>query len=91
MEENNGRINEVKNPTMEELQKENTLIKQYLQNAAEKIDNLSKSWMIQRINWLFQIVDSKEFSTEFKVKAIDEIERYLYPKTQVNEENSKSE
>ena len=86
MEENNGRINEV-NPTMEELQKENTALKQYLQSASERINNLSNGWIAQRINWLFEIVKLEGFSTELKVRAIEDIENYLYPK----DEESKNE
>jgi len=90
MEENNGRtVNTVnENPTMEELQAENTQLKQYLNNAVNEIQQLRQAWLWKRMEFLFDMVKCNEFNAESKVKAVEEIENFLYPNPKELKENN---
>lgn len=90
MEENNGRINE-ENPTMEELQKENTQLKQVLRQYAQEIRQLRYALASRRADYLLRVVECKEFSAEFKVKAIEEIENFIYPQPEQTEQPENKE
>ena len=82
MEENNGRTVEPVNGnfTIEELkEKYDALLKEATSMYNEFIE-LRQTWALQRTVFLFEVVKNDCFSTEFKMKAVDEIEQFLYPK-----------
>jgi predicted nuclease with TOPRIM domain len=85
MERNNGRIEE-ENPTMEELQKENTQLKQVLRQAAQEIQQLKYALTLKRADYLLRVIECREFSAEFKVKAIEEFENFMYPQPEQTEQ-----
>lgn len=93
MEENNGRaIEHVNgNVNVEDLLKENTQLKKYLKQAVDEIQSLKQTWALQRANFLFKVVECNEFNSEFKVKAIEELEEFLYPKEEKDNNEPKNE
>lgn len=67
---------------------ENNLLKGKLKEAYKTIDILSDQRGIDRIKFLFAIVDSKSdnFTPEFVAKAVEEIEETMYPKEESKDE-----
>lgn len=88
METNNGgTVNPVNgNLTIEELKAENERLKSIIDRAVEEIRQCRYILSNKRAEFLFKVIDSKEFNTEFKMKAIEEIEEYLYPKSEEESE-----
>ena len=84
MEENNGRTVEPKgsefNDEMSKLNAENIQLKQLLKQAVEEIQQLRQAWLWKRIDVLLEIIKCESFNAEFKVRAIEEIEDFLYSK-----------
>lgn len=78
MEENNGR-------TMTE-NEEIKHLKNLLSESFAEVRQLKLFIMNKRLDYLFKALDCKEFSTDFKVKAAEEIENILYPKDTETEE-----
>ena len=88
METNNGgTVNPVNgNLTIEELKNENEKLKSIINRILEEVQQLKYVLASRRAEFLFRIIDSKEFNTEFKMKAIAEIEGFLYPKSEEESE-----
>ena len=95
MEENNGRTVEPVNgnQTMEQLKAENEQLKDIINKAVAEVQQLRQTWALKRAEFLFKVIDSKEFNTEFKMKAVEELMEFLYPTKDNSEEaiNNKGE
>ena len=90
-------MEEVKNETVENvdfqqenvrLNYENSILKKKVNEAYQQIQYLSDQRGIERIKFLFSIVENKSgnFSTEFVTKAVEEIEETMYPKEEKKDE-----
>lgn len=90
-------MEEVKNETVENvdfqqenvrLNYENSILKKKINEAYQQIQYLSDQRGIERIKFLFSIVENKSgnFSTEFVTKAVEEIEETMYPKEEKKDE-----
>lgn len=90
-------MEEVKNETVENvdfqqenvrLNYENSILKKKVNEAYQQIQYLSDQRGIERIKFLFSIVENKSgnFSTEFVTKAVEEIEETMYPKEENKDE-----
>lgn len=67
---------------------ENSILKKKVNEAYQQIQYLSDQRGIERIKFLFAIVENKSgnFSTEFVTKAVEEIEETMYPKEEKKDE-----
>ena len=67
---------------------ENSILKKKVNEAYQQIQYLSDQRGIERIKFLFSIVENKSgnFSTEFVTKAVEEIEETMYPKEEKKDE-----
>lgn len=90
-------MEEVKNETVENvdfqqenvrLNYENSILKKKVNEAYQQIQYLSDQRGIERIKFLFAVVENKSgnFSTEFVTKAVEEIEETMYPKEENKDE-----
>lgn len=68
----------------------NKLIPEFkrLEELAHKLYNrvqeLENTWMINRANFLFKVVEN-DFNQDFKQKAMNELENFLFPKQENKE------
>lgn len=67
---------------------ENSILKKKVNDAYQQIQYLSDQRGIERIKFLFAVVENKSgnFSTEFVTKAVEEIEETMYPKEENKDE-----
>ena len=67
---------------------ENSILKKKVNEAYQQIQYLSDQRGIERIKFLFAVVENKSgnFSTEFVTKAVEEIEETMYPKEENKDE-----
>ena len=67
---------------------ENSILKKKVNEAYQQIQYLSDQRGIERIKFLFAIVENKSenFSPEFVTKAVEEIEETMYPKEEKKDE-----
>lgn len=67
---------------------ENSILKKKINEAYQQIQYLSDQRGIERIKFLFAIVENKSnnFSTEFVMRAVEEIEETMYPKEEKKDE-----
>ena len=90
-------MEEVKNETVENvdfqqenvrLNYENSILKKKVNEAYQQIQYLSDQRGIERIKFLFAVVENKSgnFSPEFVTKAVEEIEETMYPKEENKDE-----
>lgn len=90
-------MEEVKNETVENvdfqqenvrLNYENSILKKKVNEAYQQIQYLSDQRGIERIKFLFAVVENKSgnFSPEFVIKAVEEIEETMYPKEENKDE-----
>lgn len=92
MEKNNGR--QVK-PVgdLKQLFEENERLKNMNEQLYNRCAQLENTWALNRANFLFKVLDTKDFSEECKKKAAEELEAFLFPKQpevqEVKEEESK--
>lgn len=67
---------------------ENSILKKKVNEAYQQIQYLSDQRGIERIKFLFAVVENKSgnFSPEFVIKAVEEIEETMYPKEENKDE-----
>ena len=75
MGENNGNVGNKEIPTQQELD----YMKETLNRLYQENIRLKETWVLHRVNFLFQGIKEPMFSEEFKKKAVQELEEYLYP------------
>jgi len=51
----------------------------------ERVKQLENTWMLQRAEFLFRIINMEGFSAEVKDKAHTELENFLFPKVENKE------
>lgn len=90
MEENNGRTN-VENPTIDELKDAYAKLDEYAKQLYMENKQLKNQWILNRMSMNFKIVELKEFSSEAKIRAIEEIENFMYPKQETTEKSESNE
>ena len=90
MEENNGRTN-VENPTIDELKDAYAKLDEYARQLYMENKQLKNQWILNRMSMNFKIVELKEFSSEAKIRAIEEIENFMYPKQETTEKSESNE
>lgn len=83
MEENNGRTVDAVNGNLnaEQLKENYDKLLGEATSMYKELMNLKQTWALQRAGFLFEVVKCDGFSTEFKMKAIEEIENFLYPES----------
>lgn len=90
MEENNGRTN-VENPTIDELKDAYAKLEEYTKKLYMENKQLKNQWILNRMSMNFKIVELKEFDSETKIRAIEEIENFMYPKQETTEKSESNE
>jgi hypothetical protein len=84
MEKNNGNVavaTEEKTQEQELVQLREACNKLYQENMQMK-----EVWVLNRANFLFKVIENDFFNQEFKEKAAKELELYLYPNKEENNE-----
>lgn len=85
MEDNNA-INKQLNDAVDYEKEYNNLVVEYqkLEDAANKLYNrvkqLENTWMLQRANFLFEVMKLDAFNGDTKIKAEEELINFLFPK-----------
>ena len=85
MEDNNA-INEQPNSVVNYEEEYNKLAVEYkkLEDVANRlygrVKQLENTWMLQRADFLFRVIDQKVFEDSIKQKASDELIAFLFPK-----------
>lgn len=90
MEENNGRTN-VENPTIDELKDAYAKLDEYAKQLYMENKQLKNQWILNRMSMNFKIVELKEFSSEAKIRAIEDIENFMYPKQETIKKSESNE
>lgn len=90
MEENNGRTN-VENPTIDELKDAYAKLEEYAKKLYMENKQLKNQWILNRMSMNFKIIELKEFNSETKIRAIEEIENFMYPKQETTEKSESNE
>lgn len=90
MEENNGRTVEPVNGdlSIERLKERYNKLFKEANSMYNELMKLRQTWALQRAGFLFEVVKCDQFNTEFKMKAIEEIEKFLYPEPKEGAENT---
>lgn len=90
MEENNGRTVEPVNGNLsiEQLKENYNNLYKEATSIYNELLKFKQTWALQRAAFLFEVVKCDQFSTEFKMKAIEEIEKFLYPEPKEGAENT---
>lgn len=50
----------------------------------ERLKQLENTWMLQRADFLFKIVGDNKFNVDIRQKAQEELENFLFPKKEEN-------
>lgn len=79
MEKNNGS----EQVTIKELiDKADPQVKELVNALVNRVNLLENNWMQNRVEYLFKILDCKEFNSIIKAKAVEELEAFLFPKVE---------
>jgi len=77
MENNNGRPEQ--EVDVQKLMEEKARLEQAANNLYARVQQLENTWMLNRANFLFKVIETPRFSEECKDKAIKELEGFLFP------------
>lgn len=94
--EDNHAINEQPNSVVNYEEEYNKLAVEYkkLEDVANRlygrVKQLENTWMLQRADFLFKVLEAKAFDSDTKIKAEEELIAFLFPK-QEEQPNNKEE
>lgn len=92
MEDNNA-INEqptsVENVNVEEVLKANKELQQAAEHWYNKAKQLENTWVLSRLNFLFEFAKLDGVSSDIKEKTINEIDNLLFPKVENKDNKTK--
>lgn len=92
MEDNNG-INQQPNAVnyeevCKQLEAENNKLKQVADNLYGRVKQLENTWMLNRANFLFEVLKSDAFHSDTKIKAEEELTKFLFPEPEQENNNN---
>ena len=95
MEDNNA-INEQHNvvdyeKAFNQLQQEFAKLDKYAQGLYNRVQELERTWLLQRATFLLEIVKCGKFDSDTTIKAIDELTAFLFPQAEEQEEINNNE
>lgn len=82
MEDINGKkqVNAEQDFNSLSVEEQNKRLKAGFENLMQRCNQLEKTWMLARMNFLNEVVKCPEYNKEFRDKCAAEMESFLYPK-----------
>lgn len=77
MENNNGGQKQSSVKTKPEFSKAD--YEKIIRELYARNQHLENTWMLSRANFLFKVLEMPQFSEEYKTKAKEELENFLFP------------